>query len=114
MRTDLREHDLMQGVLALVVGLSEMIKDALKLQSLQQMQERGMSGEEVERWKRALMDLDAVLDRIRSHDGLTLALRQLGRNFDHRVDDILSQALNPDSFKSNVGTPRLPDPQQED
>lgn len=114
MGTDLREHDLMQGVLALIVGLSEMIKDALKLQSLQQMQERGMSGEEMERWKHALMDLDATLDRIRSNDGLTPALRQLGRDFDHRVDDILSQALNPDSFKSKVGTPGLPDPQQED
>ena len=43
MSIDLRDHILMQGLLALVVSLSEVTKDALKLQSLITMQERGMS-----------------------------------------------------------------------
>lgn len=97
MSIDLREHILMQGVLALVVSLSEIIKDALKLQALDQMQERGMSDEEVEGWKLALMDLDAVLDKVRSNGGMTPALRQLGPGFNRLVENVLSQVLNPSS-----------------
>ncbi len=109
---DLREHILMHGVLALVVSLSEVIKDALKLQALNQMQERGMRDEELERWKLALMNLDAALDQIRSNDGVTPALQQLGPSFDHLVDHVLSQVLNPDSFKQGVGTLGLHHPPQ--
>lgn len=99
MAIDLREHILMQGVLALVVSLSEVIKDALKLQALNQMQERGMSDDELEGWRLALMNLDAALDQLRSNDGMAPALHQLGPGFDHLVDHVLSQVLNPDSFE---------------
>jgi len=95
---DLRDHIVMQGVLALMVSLSELIKDALKLRSLQPMQEQGMSDDEVERWKLALMDLDAALDKIRRNAELSPALRQLGPGFDRLVDNILSQVLSPDSL----------------
>lgn len=99
---DLREHNLMQGVLALVVSLSEIIKDALKIQSLQRMRDGGTSEEELERWKLALMDLDAALDQIRANEAVTPTLQQLGRNFDDLVDHILNKVLNRDSL-----TPRL-------
>jgi len=94
---DLREHILMQGVLALVVSLSEVIKDALKLQALDQMREKGMSDEEVEGWKLALMDLDAVLDKVRSNGAMTPALQQLGPGFNRLVENVLTQVLNPSS-----------------
>jgi len=94
---DLREHIQMQGVLALVVSLSEVIKDALKLQSLNRMLDRGMSDDELERWKLALMDLDAALDKIRGNGAMTSALRQLGPGFNRLVDNVLSQVLNPSS-----------------
>lgn len=98
MSIDLRDHIVLQGVLALVVSLSEVIKDALKLRSLQPMQEQGMSDDEIERWKLALMDLDAALDKIRRNAELPPALRQLGPGFDRLVDNILSQVLSPDSL----------------
>lgn len=100
MAIDLREQNRVRGILFLCICLSEIIKDALKIQALEGMQ-GGMSGEAAERWKDALMELDAALDQMRA-SGLTCALEQLGRKFDHVVDHILKVVLNSDSFGQEV------------
>jgi len=96
---NLREDQLTRGVLILAISLSEVIKDALKLQTLHQIKKNGMSEEDMERWCGVLMDLDAVLDQIRCDDCVEQALNQLGHDFSRVVDHILSTALNPDPFK---------------
>lgn len=100
MAVDLREQYRVRGIFLLCICLSEILKDALKIQALEGMQ-GGMSGEAAERWKDALMELDAALDEIRA-SGLTCALEQLGRKFDHVVDHILRVVLNSDSFGQGV------------
>ena len=96
MAVDLCEQNRVRGILLLCICLSEIIKDALKIHALDGIQ-RGMSAEAAERCKDALMALDAALDEIRA-SGLTCALEQLGRNFDHVVDHMLRVVLNADSF----------------
>lgn len=96
---NLREDKLTCGVLVLAISLSEVIKDALKLQTLHQIKKNGMSEDDMERWRGVLMDLDAALDQIRGDDCVARALHQLGHDFSKVVDHILSTALNPDPQK---------------
>ena len=96
----------------MVICLSEIIKDALKLQTLQPMQQRGLNKEVVERWKLALMDLDAALDRITTDGGVAPAVRQSGREFDLLVDSILNRVLNADPLTPRAGTLGLHDSEQ--
>lgn len=86
----------------MAIGLSEIIKDALKLDSLHRMQQNGVSEEEIERWRVTLMDLDAALDQIKANKGVAPALRQSGHGFDSLVDHLLFAALNPDSLSHRI------------
>jgi len=96
---NLREDKLTRGVLVLAVSLSEVIKDALKLQTLHRMKQNDMSEEDIERWQGVLMDLDAALDQIKGDDSVARALHQLGHGFNKLVNYTLSTALNSDSFE---------------
>jgi hypothetical protein len=102
MGLNLWEDKLARAVIVLAISLSEVIKDALKLQALHQMKHNGMSEEDIERWRGVLMDLDAALDQIRGDDSVSRALHQLGHGFNILVDHTLSTALNPDSFKLEI------------
>jgi hypothetical protein len=96
---NLREDRLNRGVLVLAMSLSEVIKDALKLQTLHRMKKNGMNEEDSERWQDVLMDLDAALDQIKGNDSVACALHQLGHGFNKVVNHTLSTALNSDSFE---------------
>jgi len=100
--SNLRQDNLTRGVLALAITLSEITKDALKLDRLHRMQQNGVSEEEIERWRVTLMDLDAALDQIKGNKGVAPTLRQSRYDFDRLVDHLLSAALNPDSLTPRV------------
>ncbi len=86
----------------MAITLSEITKDALKLDRLHRMQQNGVSEEEIERWRVTLMDLDAALDQIKGNKGVAPTLRQSVYDFDRLVDHLLSAALNPDSLTPRV------------
>lgn len=90
------EQRLMRGVLALAISLSEVIKDALKLDCLHRLKQNGMSEEEVERWENALMDLDQALGNIKGNLRVAASFRQEGPRFDRLIDHLLAVAQNPD------------------
>lgn len=96
---NLQEDKLTRGVLVLAISLSEVIKDALKLQTFHRMKQNGMSEEDIERWQGVLMDLDAALDQIKGDDSVAHALHQLGNGFNKLVKHTLSTALNSHSSK---------------
>lgn len=98
MKFDPGKDKLTTGVLALAISLSEVIKDALKLQAHHGMKRNGLSEEDIERWRSALMDLDAALDQLKGNDGVASVLHQPRDGIDSLVDHILSTALNPDSL----------------
>jgi len=95
---NLREDRVTRGVLVLAISLSEVIKDALKLQTIHRMKQNGMSEEDIEGWQGILMDLDAALDQIKGDDSVERALHQLGHGFNKLINHTLSTALNSDSF----------------
>lgn len=102
MGSDLGEERLTRGVLALAISLSEVVKDALKLRTLDRMKQDGMREEDVERWRGALMDLDAALDQIKGSDGVASVFHQLRDGVDTLVDHILSTALNSNSYSHKI------------
>lgn len=90
------EERLIRGVLALAISLSEVIKDALKLDCLHRLKQNGVSEEEVERWKNALMDLDQALGNIKGNLRVAASFRQERPHFDRLIDRLLAAAQNPD------------------
>jgi len=89
------KDDLLRCVLVLVIILSEIMKDALKLQTFQRLGEEGLTEKEVERVREALMDLDASLDRIRGDRRLAPAVQQIGGDLNELVAGILNRVLSP-------------------
>lgn len=98
MGEDSREHDLTPGVLALVVSLSEMIKDVQRIPALQLMRNRGLSEDELEGWRVALMELDGALDKIKANSRAAAALRESRPNFDDLVNQMLDNVFSSDSL----------------
>ena len=93
MVVDLREDDLLRGVLVLVVVLSEVMKDTLKFQTFHRLEEEGLSEQEIERVREALMDLDASLDRVRGDQKLSPAVHQIRDCLNKWIDGILDTVL---------------------
>jgi len=92
----------MPGVLALAITLSEVIKDALKLDSLHRLRQNGLSEEEIERWENALMDLDQALGNIKGNLRVVASFRQEGPGFDRLIDRLLAVAQNTDPITQSV------------
>ena len=94
MLADLHRDDLLRRVLALVAILSEMMKDALKFQTFRRLEEEGLTEQEIERVREALMDLDAALDRIKGEQKLSPAVYQVRDRLNKRMDGILDTVLD--------------------
>jgi hypothetical protein len=93
MLIDRNRDDLLQCVLVLGMILSDITKDALKLQTFQRLKREGLAEKEVEPLKEALMDLDASLDRIRGALRLVPAAHQTRDRLNESVNGILEKML---------------------
>lgn len=92
---DIREDNLKQGVLGLVMAVVEIIRDALRTQALRRVEGKTLTDEETERLGRALMDLDAAIDGIKQEMGIAEAVQSVRDGLDDLVDDVMRQALDP-------------------
>jgi hypothetical protein len=95
---DIDEGNLKAGLLALVVTLVEVIKDALKLQAFKRMEGGSLTEEEIDRLGRALADLDVALEQLKADQGIAEAVQQVRDGLDDLVDDVLDKSLNPQSW----------------
>jgi hypothetical protein len=95
---DIDEGNLKAGLLALVISLVEVIKDALKLQAFRRMEGGSLGEEEIDRLGRALADLDVALDQLKADQGIADAVQQVRDGLDELVDDVLDRFLNPQSW----------------
>jgi hypothetical protein len=86
---DIDEGNLKAGLLALVISLVEVIKDALKLQAFRRMEGGSLGEEEIDRLGRALADLDVALDQLKADQGIADAVQQVRDGLDELVDDVL-------------------------
>jgi len=102
---DIDEGNLKAGLLALVISLVEVIKDALKLQAFRRMEGGSLSEEEIDRLGRALADLDVALDQLKADQGIADAVQQVRDGLDELVDDVLDRFLNPQSWAEEAERP---------
>ena len=93
------ETNLKHGVLALVLALVEVIRDALRLQALKRMESGILTEEECERLGRALMDLDIAIEEIEEEQGIIESVRAVRDGLDDIVDDVLDRIVDPERWQ---------------
>ena len=98
MIVDIREEDLKNGVLGLVVALVEIIKETLRLQAVKRMEAGSLTEVEVERLGEALMDLDAAIEKIKVEIGIEESVKSVRDGLDRVVDDLLDTMLDPERW----------------
>jgi len=99
---DLDEKDLKQGVLALVIALVEIIKDALKLQAIRRMEGGNLSEEEIERLGEALLDLDTAIEEIKQEQGIAESVKSVRDGLDDLVDDVIDRLINAERYQKEA------------
>jgi len=102
MTIEIDESNLKEGILSLVIGLTEIIVDALRLQAIARMESGLLSEEEIERLGSALMDLDMALETIQEDYQITDSVRQFREGLDNIVDDLLDRLMNPERWERDM------------
>lgn len=94
MQLNLKEENLKQGVLGLVIALVEIIRDVLKLQATRRMDGGSLTDEEIERLGLALMELDKAIEEIKIEQGINETVNSVRKNLDDLVNDLISTQLS--------------------
>ncbi len=102
MPIDIDENNLKQGVLGLVIALTEIIRDALKIQAFKRMEGGSLSNEEMERLGEGLMDLDIAIEEIKEEQGVVESVKGIRDGLDEIVDEVVDRMLNPERWKEDV------------
>jgi hypothetical protein len=89
------ENSLKQGVLTLVVGLADIIRETLERQAIRRLDAGDLTEAELERLGDALRDLEVALNQIKKDHGLEKSVADLLRGLDDVVDDVVDKFLNP-------------------
>jgi len=89
------ENSLKQGVLTLVVGLADIIRETLERQAIRRLDAGELTEAELDRLGDALRDLEVALNQIKKDHGLEQSVADLLRGLDDVVDDVVDKFLNP-------------------
>jgi hypothetical protein len=89
MPIDIKEDNVRQGVLGLVVALTEIIVETLKHQAIRRMERGSLDEEETERLGRVLKELDLAIEGIKEDYGIRESVRSVRDGLDSALDDIL-------------------------
>jgi Gas vesicle protein K len=87
---DLEEGNLSRGLIALVVALLEVIKDALVHAALGRVEAGRLSDAEVERLGNALAELEEAVAQLKTEHGVDDAVRSVRDDLDHVVGDVIN------------------------
>lgn len=102
MPIDIDENNLKQGVLGLVIALTEIIRDALRLQAFKRMEGGTLTEEEMDRLGEGLMDLDIAIEEIKEEQGVVESVKGVRDGLDEIVDDVIDRMLNPERWKEDA------------
>ena len=109
---EIKEENLKQGVLGLVIALVEVIRDALKHQAMRRVESNRLRDEEVERLGRAMMDLDTAIDEIKLDMGLREAVQSVRDGLDDLANDLVETLVDPRKWQQAErrpeGSPQQP------
>ena len=95
---NIEEDNLKHAVLGLVIGLVEIIKDALKTQAFKRIESGKLTEAEIDRLGEALFELDEAIDRIKEENGVEECVRNVRKGLDDLVDDVLDRMINPERW----------------
>lgn len=95
---ELDTDNLKHGLLGLVVAVVEIIRDVLNAQALERMEGGRLTGEEIERLGRALLEIDAALEEIKLQQGLADTVRAVRDGLDDVVDEVMDRIINPERW----------------
>ncbi len=99
------EKGLKHGILTLVVGLVEVIQDALEAQAVNRMEGGELSEAELNRLGESLMELDEALEQIKADHGITESVADLRNGLDDVVDEVVDKLVNPARWLEDSGKP---------
>lgn len=99
MAIEIKEDNLKDGVLGLVLALVEIIRDALKIQALRRMESGSLTEAECERLGEALMKLDIALEEIKEEQGVAESVQAVRDGLDNLVSDVVDRIVNPESWQ---------------
>jgi len=102
MPIDIDENNLKQGVLGLVIALTEIIRDALRLQAFKRMEGGTLTEEEMERLGEGLMDLDIAIEEIKEEQGVVESVKAVRDGLDQIIDEVVDKMVNPERWKEEV------------
>ena len=94
---DIEEGEIKQGLLALVMALVEVIRDALKTQAVNRMENQTLTDDECERLGRSLIELDGAIEQIEAEQDIGKSVKDI-RN---ALDDVIADAT--DTLINQVG-----------
>ncbi|MEW6540464.1 MAG: gas vesicle protein K [Bacillota bacterium] len=94
MAIELDTDNMKHGLLGLAVAIVEIIRDVLKLQALERMESGRLTGDEIERLGRALLEMDAALEEIKLQQGIADTVRAVQDG----LDDVVDWIVNPERW----------------
>ena len=90
MKLEIDDQDFKHGILGLVLGIVEVIRDTLRIQSLKRMEGGNLSDSQVERLGNALLELDRAIDKIKEEQGVSETVRSVRDGLDDLVARMLT------------------------
>ena len=93
MNIDLDKGDLKQGVLGLVIAVVEIVRDILKTQAVRRMDGVGLTGQEIERLGRTLMELDRVIEEIKEDYGVSESVKSVRDSLDNLANGMVNNTI---------------------
>ncbi len=82
MNIDIDKDNMKQAVMGLVLALVEIIRDILRTQAVRRMEGGSLTGEEIERLGKSLMQLDQVIEQLKEEHGVEEAVRSVKDELD--------------------------------
>lgn len=93
MNLDIDKDNLKQGVLGLVIAVVEIVRDILKTQAVRRMDGGGLTGEEIERLGRTLMELDRVIEEIKEDYGVSESVKSVRDSLDNLANGMVNNTI---------------------
>ena len=99
MKLEIDDGELKQGLLGLVMSLVEIIRDALRIESVKRMEGGYLTAEQVERLGNALIELDRTIDKIKEEQGVSEAVRSVRDG----LDDLVGRMVQAVAYPGGIG-----------
>ena len=99
---DLEEGNLRQGLLALIVALLEVVKEALVHAALRRVEGGRLSDAEVERLGDALAELEEAVAQIKAEHGVEEAVQGVRDDLDQVVSNLIDTMIGRERWSSET------------